>query len=674
MKAKKTKLSQGNPPASNDVMNTEQKTNDEPPAKRAKLLLDNSDSEDSSFSELEGPALKINEEFANRFEHNKKREEMHRLEEKYGKSSVTQKRKVEDVDDGNSDAPDSEESSDSEEDDDEGILVTAALDAEISATIQAIRTKDPRVYNEQSIFYTEPGDGEGSGMPTSKVERPMFLKDFHRKNLLEGHLSQQEEREGTVPRTYAQEQEDLKISIVREMHAAADEQEGDDDDDSFLISKQKTKGDSNKIAADGKAKRITEVDVAVADRDPELFLSNFMSSRAWMPIESSKPHPFESDDEEEEKRAEEFEQAYNLRFEDPSGSNEKLVTHSRDAAAKYSVRREDAGGRKRARAAEKQKKEHEKHQREEEKARLRKLKMEEMAEKVKKIKEAAGLRGEEMDDNDWGKFLEDAWDGDRWEREMGARFGEAYYAQDEDNTGIDNVDGDGKKRKLKKPEWDDDIDIKDLVPSFEDEEGVVKSVFTLSDEGGSGNGVESDSDTGETQQHPSGGKRKKERLHEQAERRREARQERKRIEQFVDEKLDFNHELPLFSSSKMPTRFHYRETSPAAFGLTPQDILMASDSQLNQFVGLKKLAAFRDPERKRKDRKKLGKKARLRKWRKDTFGDEDGPTIPKQGPGVELNSDSREDPKLEDGIDIREAGKGRRRSRKRKGKGQNTEM
>jgi protein KRI1 len=46
---------------------------------------------------------------------------------------------------------------------------------------------------------------------------------------------------------------------------------------------------------------------------------------------------------------------------------------------------------------------------------------------------------------------------------------------------------------------------------------------------------------------------------------------------------------------------------------------------LNQFVGLKKLAAFRDPTKKQKDRKHLGKKARLRNWRKETFGDENGP-------------------------------------------------
>ncbi|KAI7305280.1 hypothetical protein KC315_g14769, partial [Hortaea werneckii] len=66
------------------------------PAKRAKLLSDDeaSSSEDESGKKA-GVALpsqpdeaqngfKINAEYAKRFEHNKKREERHRLEEKFG--------------------------------------------------------------------------------------------------------------------------------------------------------------------------------------------------------------------------------------------------------------------------------------------------------------------------------------------------------------------------------------------------------------------------------------------------------------------------------------------------------------------------------------------------------------------------------------------------------------
>jgi protein KRI1 len=56
--------------------------------------------------------------------------------------------------------------------------------------------------------------------------------------------------------------------------------------------------------------------------------------------------------------------------------------------------------------------------------------------------------------------------------------------------------------------------------------------------------------------------------------------------------------------------------SPEAFGLTSLEILTASDAQLNEFIGLKKLASFRGRELKERDRRKYGKKKRLREWRK----------------------------------------------------------
>ena len=89
---------------------------------------------------------------------------------------------------------------------------------------------------------------------------------------------------------------------------------------------------------------------------------------------------------------------------------------------------------------------------------------------------------------------------------------------------------------------------------------------------------------------------------------------------------------------------------------------MADDTQLNQFAGLKKLAAFRDEEQKARDQRKLGKKARLRQWRKDTFGNEEGPIFKfgGDGPGPSAEQGDGEEAK----VDIRE-GDGRRKKRKR---------
>jgi len=85
---------------------------------------------------------------------------------------------------------------------------------------------------------------------------------------------------------------------------------------------------------------------------------------------------------------------------------------------------------------------------------------------------------------------------------------------------------------------------------------------------------------------------------------------------------------------------------------------MASDSSLNQFAGLKKLAPFRDAEKKLKDKKRLGKKVRA-KWRKETFGQEDEPEV--------IFAPSMEEDKPDnDGVDIREGKKKKKRARKSK--------
>ena len=524
---------------------------------------------------------------------------------------------------------DDKDSSSDEDEDDEGFLATEALDAQISATLQAIRNKDPRVYDEKATFYAPIEEEEDEEVPPQKEAKPMYLQDYHRENLLNGYIGAEENEEVLVPHTFVQEQDELKKTIIKEMHAAANEdssssEDGDDDKDGgFLVPKMKPQLSKGGIHLSGVAK--VEVDVTIADKDPETFLSNFMAARAWVPTDGARFQPLESDDEEEEERAEKFEAAYNLRFEDPQGSNEILRSYARDVVAARSVRREEPRGRKKQREAEREKKEAEKRQRGEERARLRKLKIEEMEEKLQKIKKVAGLKGQTLKDEEWVKFLDEGWDDSTWETEMNKRFGDDYYAQleagSEQDSETEKTKGSlYKKRKLKKPKWDDDIDITDIIPEFEDEEASRKKpVFTSFDS-------ESESDEDESGSAARKSKSSKERKQDKLAKKKAARLERKKIEELVDNQLDFNDAI-LPKTSKQPSIFRYRETSPTSFGLTARDILMAPDASLNQFAGLKKLATFRDTEKKRKDKRKLGKKARLREWRRETFGNENGPEI-----------------------------------------------
>ena len=371
-----------------------------------------------------------------------------------------------------------------------------------------------------------------------------------------------------------------------------------------------------------------------------------MASRAW--TDDRNMQPFESDDGEDDRRAEQYEEAYNMRFEDPNKANETLRSHARDMAAKYSVRRDETNPRQKRRDAEKVSKEAAKREKRDEKARLRKLRIDEVEEKVRRIKRAGGLHTKDLQLEHWSHFVDDDWDDSKWEEEMQRRFGEDYYAEDDAESDLEN--GLVGKRKDKKPKFDDDLDIKDIVPDFEDEDDRN---FSLSEDDLPLNGTTSK--PAKKQKKPKDDKKK------------EARKERKIIEQLVDDQLqlELDHSLP--KSKSEAVGFRYRATSPQSFGLTSLDILLADESNLNQFAGLKKLAAFRDVDKKRKDQKHLGKKARLRKWRKDVFGHEEGlqesELLPSKTKLAEQDGGGDFE---EGGVDIVTTGKKKRRRKNKK--------
>ncbi|KAI0816264.1 KRI1-like family C-terminal-domain-containing protein [Xylaria sp. FL0064] len=632
---------------------------------RSKVLFDESDDDSDG-----GAELKINDAFAKRFEHNKKREELHRLEEKYKsnqRGGSNSKNNEDEEEDG---------SSSDETEDDDGFLATEELDAQISATLQAIKDKDPRLYDGKSTFYT-PIDQDPSAQPgtaKAKKEKPFFLQDYHRERLLRGDTGADDQDQEAQPQTYTEEQDDIKKSLQNEIKSqlkATGDEEDSDSDEGFMKAKEGSKIASTDGVHPSRAAKIKVPvpDVNEADKDPELFLSNFMASRAWAQGEGNGWQPFESDEEEDEK-ADEWEAAYNMRFEDPGKSNEVLRSYARDITTSVSVRREEKTGRKRQRELEKEKKEAEKKQRKEERARLRRLKLEEAEGKLAKIKKAAGLRGKELKDEDWQKLLESAWENNEWEEEMNKFFNDEYYAEGDEAS--DDEDGiEGSKKKVKKPKWDDDIDIRDIVPDFDDEE---RPKFTLTDdEAAEDEQEEEDEDAPAAKRQKTTKERKKERLASQ----KEARKEREKLEALVDARMNLEDPeiLSGATSSKntgLPS-FGYMETKPESFGLTTRDILMASDADLNSFAGLKKLAHWRDPEKQSKDRKRLGKKARLRQWRKETFG----PEFEREPPALNFGRFEKEKTTAadeEDGGNIIEGSKKKRkRSRpKKEGKGKET--
>lgn len=509
----------------------------------------------------------------------------------------------------------------------------------------------------------------------------MTLHDYHRERYMAGDTGADDEVEADAPRTFVQEQADLKKELLAEIKA---EEGSDDEDEDFIKSKP---GQVSKVSNGihpSREERIKpkakDLDISLADKDPELYLSNFMASRAWATQDGSKWEAFESDEGEGNDDADEWETAYNLRFEDPAKSNEVLMSYSRKVVEARSVRREEAKGRKRQRELEKERKEEEKRQRHEERARLKRLKIEEAEDKLKKIKKAAGLKGKALKDDEWMKLLEDAWENDKWEEEMSKRFGDQYYAELE-APDSDDEDGEGgksskKSKKPKKPKWDDDIDIKDIIPDFEDEE--AKPNITLSDLEDEEEEEDAASDSDDAR--PSKKRKTTKALKsERQSAKRASRQERAKIEALVESQMELDDPTVLATSRKNQKQpgapaagFRYRETSPQTFGLTPRDILLApSDAALNEFVGLKKLATFRDREKKQKDKKRLGKKARLREWRREVFGREfehTGPTFGFSGEGNDGDAGVDEKVDAQASKIEGEAGESKKKRKRSKGK------
>lgn len=398
---------------------------------------------------------------------------------------------------------------------------------DILETIKAIRSKDPRVYDGQTRFFKPaPGsdeEDEDDEPEKKKKEKPMYLKDYHRENLLNGGVGlEEEEEEVEAPRTYHQQQDALKRDLVMDMHRQAEglvekaEAEEDNDDDDFLVTKTKIKRSDKSVGVPPPPAPET------ADPgDPDSYLTSFLASKAWLPQDRKNIYgpAMESDDSEEEDIAEKFEEGFNLRFEDPTKAAQ-LVGHARGAIKLMSTRRNEMSARKRARELKKQKKEDERKLREIEKGRLRVLKVEELTKKVKKIREVAGLEGGggEEDLKDWKKLLDGGFSDEQWDAEMSKKFDDTYYETKE-----------GKMPE--KPTWDNDIDVGDIGSDLDVEAGEGE------DEEGGDPAI-----TGESSSKPKR-KTRKDYEREKREKKQQERKIRKEVEEYVDENFDFEDQV-----------------------------------------------------------------------------------------------------------------------------------
>ena len=552
--------------------------------------------DDDASSDDDGEdELKINEKYAARFEHNERRKETHRLQAKLEREYARGALRA--SGDGESDGESETDSSDATSSDEEETL-EGALDGAFAEALTRIRRKDPSIYDAETRLFDDASDeeddergegGEAIAATTTAKKKRATLREVVATQLLEGGATALEDAEAEAEAarandepSYVEEQAALKRAF-KDAAAGGDDDE-DDEDESGLVVKRRAAAmtaATEKLSEYFDARRGDANDLSAEDK----FLRDYLLEKQWMKEDSKKDSAAarfqtlgppssdedddagaddESSDSELLDRAEAFEHKYNFRFEEPGA--DRLVSHSRHIEGL--VRREDSK-RKDKRKKVRERKESERAKLLAEVRRLKNLKREEIANKMRQISAVGGLKGSGAKVAD----LTAEFDPEAHDRAMQEMYGDEYYdAAGED--GEDEVFG-----ELEKPEFGDlEEEMKELLKGAgkpDDDDG-------LDDDDDFDDGDEPAPDDDE----PTPDEEEENKFSKRA-----AKKWRKELEAKMDEYYKLNAEDFI---GEAPTRFPYKEVAPKMFGLTTRDVLLMEDKQLNQIVGLKKLAPYRD--------------------------------------------------------------------------------
>ncbi|XP_073689251.1 protein KRI1 homolog [Garra rufa] len=558
-------------------------------------------------------------------------------------------------------------SSDSDSDSDESeVELDPKLDRDFYRTLSLLKKKDPKIYQKDAKFYSEDASGSGSDDQPStskKSQKPMFLKDYERKVILErgGKYDDDDEEDDSADEevsrkmqeraqspTYVQEQKELQESFRKFVQDSDDEDS--DDSRELLTRRTKTQEEKDKEEADYvdwlKGQAELEGKEEVKDmkylrdywNNPELdeketFLRDYMLNKGYLEEDEEDRIPTynelmqdDVDDSEEEgesflHKQEDFERHYNFRFEEPDAA--KIKTYPRNIAT--SVRSKD-DRRKKKREEVKERKQKEKEQKQQQLKELKNLKRAEIMDKLKKLQELTGNEKLAFNDVD----LEGDFNPQQHDQLMQKVFGDEYYGEDEEE----------------KPQFEDDDDVAenwnwDTWVGNEEEYGDEE--YNAEEEGYAPNCEDPDfimdADYDPSQQPVSKKKKKK----ENKERKKKTKEDaplmgkkrkkshfaeiitqnkpvfdpkEKSFEQYLDEyyKLDFEDII-----DDLPCRFRYREVVPNDFGLSTDEILKADESELNRWCSLRKTCMYRSEKEELCDVKNFQIKAKNNRKKQKVF-------------------------------------------------------
>lgn len=563
------------------------------------------------------------------------------------------------------DVYDEGDDSNSETEDEDAEGLTPQIEKDFLKTLSIIKSRDPKMYTKDAKFYESEDSNSEDDQPgssrrpkeSSRKEKPMYLKDYERKIIVEkeGKFTDDvededemeddaEERERAMSPTYAEEQQRLKDSFFSAVHDNADDDDDDEEDDGGILTmKKKSKSDEEeeekkyiewlKGAKDSLGQDAEQLDplrkfwTDPALDDGEKFLRDFILNKGYIDKHTTGRDGFhmeddEDDDEdedgedkmegeeedfsEEERQLEEqedFERKYNFRYEEPD--SDFIKRYPRTVAE--SVRRKDTG-RAEKRQDKKSRQEQEKLKKKEDLKHLKNLKKQEIMERIDKLKEVTGNDTIGFDPDD----LEGDFDPAEHDRLMQKVFSGEYEGQDE------HVKPQfANEEEFKEEDWDEWTRTNQGTGEAHDEDQEYYDE-EYDEENGEPHCDDPDFNMDADCMDPSQ-RREQARWNLADEMMGVSRKKRKKMSMFakslVKKKPVFNPEDKSFEDyieeyyrldyedmiGDLPCRFKYRNVPANNFGLTTNEILHSREKELNQWASLKKTCQYRSEEEEKRD-------------------------------------------------------------------------
>lgn len=515
-------------------------------------------------------ALKTENEYAKKYDKWREKEELHKLEQKYGSKAVN---------------GDGSASSDSEDESDEPPEVSEEMETQFLKTLALLKTKDPRIYDPKYKFFDE----------TEKKEPE---KESKPKQLTFADSDEDDDDDGNI------------FSIEKKAEVEEPKKERKTSESKETKLKEYLTGQAEHID-DEVEKDLAPLKALWSDpklNEGEAFLRDYILNKRY--LEEGDVGEAEDkirDDEEleaDEERVEEqgkFERAYNFRFEEPDQEYLKRFPRTMN----YIRPKDDRRAKKRAEV--RSRKEEEKQRKLEEIARMKALKLKEIQEKINRIKEVTGNDELAFREED----LESEFDPEEHDKRMREIFDEQYY-------------GDADESKPVFPDLDEELEIENWDKYQPEADG--------DDDGDQGDDdgphCEDEDFNMDADYDP---KKARENLLEEVKKtlgkkRRNRKKKSKLAELLTSEKPKF---IPTVAEKTydeymeeyykmdcedviggdLPTRFKYREVVPNDYGLTVEEILLADDKELTQWVPLKKILKHRPENVERGDARNYAQKA-----------------------------------------------------------------